>query len=172
MTRHTADQINEVLAYEGLSGKFTWRVRTSSKAGVGETAGTRLADGYIAIRYQGKAYKAHVLAFLVMTGSWPETGTDIDHVDRVRDNNKWSNLRPLTRLQNVQNQIPVRRLSSSGIRGVHLCGATPRSKPWLGVVDVNYRRTQKYFATKDEAETWVITTRKALHPYCPENATQ
>lgn len=44
--------------------------------------------------------RAHRLAFALQTGRWP---TIIDHIDRDRANNRWSNLRETTPSENRRN---------------------------------------------------------------------
>lgn len=169
MTKHTAEQVRSLLSYDPLTGIFTWKVRMSPKAPAGGEAGTTLEDGYIAIRIEGKGYKAHILAVLIMTGEWPIDGVDVDHEDRVRSNNRWKNLRQLTKAENLQNHGGPNKNSTTGIRGVSFAWYTPRKKPWIGSVSINRKSVAKHFATKDEAEEWVVSTRKSLHEYCPEN---
>lgn len=53
--------------------------------------------------YQNERHapQAHRLAFALITGRWP---TMIDHIDRNRTNNRWSNLRETTAAQNSRNR--------------------------------------------------------------------
>ena len=53
------------------------------------------------IQYRGKRYLAHRLAWYIMTGSHPKY--EIDHKDRIRSNNIFSNLRDITRQHNQRN---------------------------------------------------------------------
>jgi len=50
-----------------------------------------------------------------MTGEWP--ATTIDHKDRVRSNNRWSNLRLATKQQQQENRSRARN-NTSGVTGV------------------------------------------------------
>ena len=81
----------------------------------GTKAGTVLANGYVHIGFCRRYYKAHRLAWLLMTGSWPSAL--IDHVNGVKSDNRWSNLREATRTQNAANaRLAVH--NSSGFKGV------------------------------------------------------
>ncbi len=58
---------------------------------------------------------AHRVAWLLMTGSDPVE--EIDHINGVKTDNRWENLRPANRSQNAMNQR-VRSSSKSGFKGV------------------------------------------------------
>lgn len=59
------------------------------------------SHGYVVVKIAGKAYKAHRLAFLYMTGRMPDG--DIDHGNFDRSDNRWCNIREATRRQNNVN---------------------------------------------------------------------
>ena len=71
--------------------------------------------GYVSIRLLGPLYMAHRLAFIYMTGESPKG--DIDHRNKVRNDNRWVNLRRATRSQNNMNS-KNRVNSTTGYRGV------------------------------------------------------
>lgn len=90
----TQERLKQVLYYAPETGKFTrlWR-----KGKVG----TRDRHGYVQIGVDGQLYAAHRLAFLYATGAFPPHETD--HINGVRDDNRWANLRQATKTQNMQN---------------------------------------------------------------------
>lgn len=109
----------KILQYDPASGVFVWLIETKGYAGKirpGDTAGT-LKDDYCVICLHKKQYRAHHLAWLVMTGEWPPVGVDVDHADRNRANNAWGNLRLATRGQNNVN-TNGRSNNKSGCIGV------------------------------------------------------
>ena len=87
----TAARLRELLQYDPETGVFTRLVKTSNGIKVGDVAGTADARGYILIRVDGWLHLAHRLAWLHMTCEWPKGM--IDHINGVRDDNRWSNLR-------------------------------------------------------------------------------
>jgi HNH endonuclease len=111
----TAERLRELLHYDPATGVFTWRVTNSNRAPAGHVAGSPNKRGYIAIGIAGKTYYAHRLAWLYMTGSWPED--DVDHRDLDKSNNRWSNLRPATRSQQIAN-TKARKTNRCGLKGV------------------------------------------------------
>ena len=68
----------------------------------------------------GKAYKGQRLAWLLHTGKWPKK--QIDHINRVRDDNRFENLREATKSENQINSGMYKN-NKSGYRGVHFSKA-------------------------------------------------
>lgn len=99
--------LREVLSYDPLTGDFTWLV-TSGRAQAGSRAGCVDRDGHVRIRFAGKRYFAHRLAWWFQTGEWPEF--DIDHKNVDPADNRFDNLRPATTAQNAANRSAKRAL--------------------------------------------------------------
>lgn len=98
----TVDKIKETFEYK--DGLMYWR---SSKTGVKDIkkpAGTKNL-GYCRIAFNYKAYFAHRLVWIMHNGDIPE-GLAIDHINRIRDDNRIENLRLATRAQNAHNSNP------------------------------------------------------------------
>jgi hypothetical protein len=74
-------------------------------------------DGYIKVSFKSKKYFAHRLAWFYMTGEWPQR--EIDHINGIRNDNRWSNLRLVSRAENTQNRSRATAGSETGILGVH-----------------------------------------------------
>lgn len=67
----TAERLRETLAYDGDSGQFTWLVdRPPIQAGT--VAGCKDSRGRRIISVDGWRYYANRLAWLHVTGDWPE----------------------------------------------------------------------------------------------------
>lgn len=88
-----------MLEYDPETGYFYWKIKPSSKICIGEMAGTVCAGPRIQIRYEGKSYYGHTIAWYFMTGELRQ----IDHKDTCGCNNAFSNLRPATKSQNGAN---------------------------------------------------------------------
>jgi hypothetical protein len=110
----TAYRLRELLDYNQETGVFTQRLnRTGVKAGA--IAGTNHCMGYRTIRLEGRDYLAHRLAWLYMTGAWPTH--QIDHINGVKDDNCFANLREATHAENNRN-TGRRSDNTSGFKGV------------------------------------------------------
>lgn len=110
----TALELRERLQYDPNTGLWIW-LKTPRLGFVGKPAGSIDAYGYRCIKIDGKNYKASRLAHLYMTGDWPLD--EMDHIDTKPWNDVWSNLRPATRLENIQNR-QMRSDNTSGAIGV------------------------------------------------------
>jgi hypothetical protein len=130
----TAEQLRELLHYDPETGTFTWLVMPSNNTTAGSIAGCPDDQGYIMIRVRGARYKAHRLAVLYMTGTWPRL--DIDHRDGDRGNNRWLNLREADDSQNGAN-AKVKKNNTSGHKGVCF---SPRKGSWVARITVQRRR--------------------------------
>jgi hypothetical protein len=118
----TAERLRELLNFDATTGEFRWRVTRRGTARAGSVAGTPDGKGYSKITIDGRRYKAHRLALLYMTGSWP--AACIDHIDGNPLNNAFENLREATVFQNQHNRR-ISRNNTSGVKGVCLdrqCG--------------------------------------------------
>lgn len=99
--------------YNPDTGEFTYLIDVEAFK-KGSRVGGLSGNGYWNIRINGYCYKAHRLAWLYMTGSYPLD--QIDHIDRDRANNSFSNLREATRSENLMNSKA--RGNITGFKGV------------------------------------------------------
>lgn len=129
----TYEEVVKMLTYDKDSGVFTWANPPGPKIKKGRIAGGKNSDGYINIKFKLRNYKAHRLAWLYMEGYFPEDGIEIDHIDRDRSNNKWSNLRLASKACNIRNS-KVHSDNTSGVTGVSLASD---HKKWIARISVN-----------------------------------
>jgi hypothetical protein len=112
----TQDRLQELLSYNPETGYFIWAKNLGIRIKAGDIAGTHDKDGYILIGIDCSRYKLHRLAFLYMTGSFPID--EVDHLNHVKDDNRWSNLRHATRTINQRNRVNQKN-NTSGRNGVY-----------------------------------------------------
>lgn len=104
----------EFFVYCPLSGKIISKV--TRKGGVkGKEVGTN-HNGYTRIKFKGKSYMAHRLAFLDIHGEGPKQ--EVDHINGIRDDNRWINLRDVSKYVNQRNSS-LRSDNKSGYPGVY-----------------------------------------------------
>lgn len=148
----TADELRRIMSYDPETGLFTWLTRIGARGNPGSTVGSPTDQGYRMTRICGKQYLLHRLAFLWMTGEWPSDS--IDHINRNRADNRWSNLRVVTHAQNHQNRSKGKN-NKSGVLGV--CWSR-RDGRWIASITINYKRKSLgHYTNKDDA----IAARKA-----------
>lgn len=151
-----AELVRKLLDYDQSTGVFRWRINASSKAPAGSEAGTKDADGYTVIRFSGRGYKAHRLAFLHTLGRWPLG--QVDHRNRVRSDNRWDNLRDATPFQNALNSIP-----RGGISGVRNVTWFEQYRQWKGsFMHKGCKYFVGHFDSIEAANVAVLTKRAAV----------
>src|SRR4029434_892525 len=94
----TAKRLRKVLGYAPTTGIFRWKVSAGSRALVGATAGAKNGRGYRQIRIGGRPYSASRLAWLYMTGKWPNS--EISYINGKPSDTRWANLREAPSSQN------------------------------------------------------------------------
>jgi hypothetical protein len=149
----TAERVRELLDYDPETGVFTWLVsRCNVKAG--SRAGCARSDGYRGIRIDRRRYHEHRLAFLWMKGEWPSA--DVDHINGAPGDNRWHNLRPASRSQNMVNSR-MRRNNVSGTRGVAWHSA---ARKWVATISIDGR--SKYLGIYDAKEDAAAAYARAM----------
>lgn len=154
----TQDQLKTLLHYDPDTGVFTWLPRdvtyfktpksckTWNTQFSGKVAGTVDKHGYVILSLYGKKHSAHRIAFLWLNGSFPTN--QVDHINHIRADNRWINLRAVTGLENMQN-IRLSRKNTSGILGVSW---RKDKNKWRSRIKLNGReRALGHFATIEEA---------------------
>lgn len=126
--------LKAAVRYEPETGLFFWIKTRSNRRAAGLGAGAIGANGYRYITINKTPYLAGRLAWLFMTGQWPSE--QVDHRDRDRSNNRWSNLRLATQSQNSANGS-TRTTNTSGFKGV----SWDRTRGlWFAKITVNYKQ--------------------------------
>lgn len=125
----TQDILKLLLSYDPESGIFLWKMSRRNGTKSGDIAGGRTANGYLQITI-GRPYLQHRLAFLYMTGSIPDC---IDHINGIKSDNRWENIRPVTFAENLKNKS-LPKSNKSGVPGV---GWYAASNKWRAKIKSN-----------------------------------
>jgi len=159
--------LKELLHYDPETGVFTWNVdRQRVKAG--SEAGQVKVDGYRHIKISGKVFRAHRLAFLYITGAWPDQ--EVDHINGEKLDNRWCNLRDVSRKTNEQNARKPMHHNKSGFLGVspYKHKHRPNRKPkWKAQIRFNGKKKHiGYYDTPEEAHDAYLKAKRELHDGC------
>jgi len=164
----TQEELKKLLSYNPETGVFTWRERDrklfqcdrswktwnsrySEKEAGGEMNNSS-GKKYLSISIFKKPYLSHRLAWLYMSGSFPDN--EIDHINGDGRDNRFKNLRDVTRSENLKN-ARLHSNNSSGVVGV--CW-NKNAKKWMSHIMVDYNSIHLgYFGDWFEA----ICTRKS-----------
>ena len=145
-------QVQSLLDYDPDTGIFTWKIDIPSRVRAGDRAGTLTTGpdkGYRYIKINQRRYKASHLAWFLMTGAWPTKL--IDHWNRIRDDDRWLNLREVTPVEsNMNRDLPPR----TGALNVH---SHKQSGRWRVRFQCGGKHIAKMFATREAAVVFAET---------------
>jgi hypothetical protein len=106
--------LHDFLTLCHASGVLTWKARPlamfrSDRAmkrwhtrHAGSRAGSPTCRGYREVSVAGLRFKEHRVIFAMANGHWPEN--EVDHINRIRNDNRPQNLRAATRAENNRNR--------------------------------------------------------------------
>ena len=125
---------------------------------IGQIAGSvHKASGYIHVKINTKAHKAHRLVFLYHYGYLPEC---VDHIDGDKANNRIENLRAATKEENCRNQ-KIRSTNKSGCKGVKWVKCKNK---WQVEVCRNYKQINfGYYEDLELASLVAIEATELIH---------
>lgn len=159
----TQSRLKELLHYDPDTGVLTWLV---GRGGVraGAIAGApNPPNGYLRVRLDGKSYYAQRLACLYIHGELPTSG--MDHINGIRDDNRWVNLREATLAQNHQNRAIGGR-NTSGFQGVSWYKA---SRKWVASIVKDRRKIHLgRYDTPEAAGSAYLVAKAKFHTFNPE----
>lgn len=155
----TSERLKEIINYNPDTGIFRWK-KTNKSQRAGVLAGWIDVHGYRSIGIYGKTYRGCRLAWLFMTGEWPQE--EIDHINGKRNDDRFINLRQVSRTTNSQNLRKPHKDNSHGLLGVMRL-----HKRWTAQIMVSGKRIHLgTFATPEEAHQIYIEAKRKLHEGC------
>jgi hypothetical protein len=158
MSNLSRERLAQLFSYDPETGHFIRLPGGSYRPKGGDVAGCIKSD-YVVIRVDGVLYRAHRLAFLYMTGAWPEN--EVDHLNGIKSDNRWKNLRDVTLAENRQNQIRARKNSKTGLLGAHFDTNRNQFKAEICISGKN--RNLGYFDTAADAHAAYLKAKRENH---------
>lgn len=117
--------------------------------------------GYAKANWKGKSEFVHRILM-----GFPQAPEQVDHINGVKHDNRMSNLRIVTALENQMNR-GIRKTNTSGVIGVHW---SKRYSCWVAELKVN--RVRVYRSYHNDLEVARKMREKAVLKHCGEFAPQ
>jgi len=154
----TQRRLKDVMSYDPNTGIFIWIKRTGPRSKLGGQAGRPDTHGHIQIMINKQYYFAHRLAFLYMLGELPPDDKVVDHINGIRGDNRWVNLRVVTQSVNQQNRHRANKNSTSGLLGAFWCNTR---KLWRSDISIDGKRVNLgMFSTPEKANAAYLKARR------------
>lgn len=110
--RPTVEQLREMLSYDPETGVLVWRNKRGHNS---RQAGSLNKDGYRYVVLNKRRHQEHRVAWAIHHGEWPKDS--IDHENMVGSDNRMTNLREATVMENNRNRGPQSN-NTTGFKGV------------------------------------------------------
>jgi hypothetical protein len=147
-------------SYDPEKGFLSWRESPSNGVKAGDLAGCHTGR-HIVVGVGGRLYLAHVVAWVMQTGSWPRA--EVDHINCTPDDNRWANLRDVSHGINSQNVRRARKSNRLGLLGV---SAHSNGRFRATIVLGGKQRHLGYHATAEQAQGAYLEAKRRLHEGC------
>lgn len=143
------ERIKELFLYDKEDGRFYNKHRR-----VGTEADTLSPDGYLNLFIDGKIYRAHRIVWKLVHGTEPLI---LDHINRIRSDNRIKNLREVNSSFNVKNTYLERYSNQEGFKGINKWGNRFRARISVG----DERIHLGMFPSKEEAhQAYLLAEQK------------
>lgn len=151
------NELRDILDYNPDTGILTWKRNQARRSPRGSIAGTINQNGYREIKIKNKSFRAHRLAWQIYYGRI--TKMEIDHINGDRSDNRISNLREVTRNQNMANTFK------------HINGKLPgcyfhtRDRVWLASIKINkeIRHIGTFHSQEEAHEAYMRAYERMKH---------
>lgn len=165
------EYLRKRLRYEPETGKLfwldcedmpqRWRTRWAGKEAFTADNG----KGYLNGNINGKIFLAHRAIWALHNGECP--AGHIDHINGVKSDNRISNLRVVTRQENMRNRS-MQKNNTSGVNGVYW---NKLNKKWLASIRVDGRQKHIGLFTTIEAAAVARAEASRQHGFTDRHGT-
>ncbi len=158
--RASIKKLRSLFSYNPETGDLTWKndwLSSRHKHRIGDIAGGISMQGYRCVNINYLPQLVHRIAWAIMTGRWPKH--QIDHINMVRTDNRWCNLREATNSQNSMNR-KAQSNNKTGLKGVY---SHSHGGYFSSICRDKKTRYLGYFKTPSEAKAAYDAASKELH---------
>ena len=155
----------ELPSQEYLMSVFGYRDGELYRLVDGGVVGTLGLRGYLVVWVLGDLYFVHRLVWVLLRGKI-EGDFDVDHINRVRSDNRIENLRLATRNQNNANTTRPRKNKHDGCVGVEWDGERKRFRAVI-MVNGKRKRVGRFQTAREAHEKYKEMAKELFGEFCP-----
>jgi hypothetical protein len=152
------ERLLDLIEYNPDTGVWVWKETRDRrrKRLVGKRAGGLDHDGYWRISLDGRYYRSGRLAWFFVTKQWP--AEEIDHINNIREDDRFVNLRQATRRQQTMNRR-AHKDNGSGKKGVRRVRGKFRARI---MIDGKLRHIGMYASAEEAHAAYCEAAREAF----------
>lgn len=159
----TQDRLKELVTYDPETGLFFRLSLIRGQGDLTKPIGSEVGNGYLDASIDGKRYYLHRIAFIYMNGEIKED-FDVDHVNHIKSDNRFSNLREVSHSVNLQNRV---RSVSGGLSGYLGVTYSKRANAFVAQITINgVNRHIGCFQNPKEAHDAYVSAKRKFHQGC------
>jgi len=151
---------SDIFMYNPETGILQWKIKPGRSMLAGAIAGCKGGTGHLQVRYKNILYYVHRIAYEIFYGKIPE-GKEIDHINRIKTDNRICNLRLATHMENIRNSS-IRSDNTSGNVGVSFQKSRNKWEAYI-ILPKKQKVFLGYFDTKEEAYAARVAAEKEYH---------
>ena len=143
--------------YDQATGELLWYIKRGKVVGKREVAGREDSSGYLQICLEKRSVLVHRIIWVMHHGDYPE---EVDHINRVRTDNRLCNLRRANINLNPKNHSK-RKDNTSGQVGVNF-----KNGKWVARIQVDKVRIHiGVFKSFDDAKLAYLDYKLKYHSF-------
>jgi hypothetical protein len=151
-------EIKEYFSYDPITGEVTWK-KQKGTAKAGQICNTKHSTGYYTVIFKKHRLMVHRIAWILHYGTDPSI---IDHINRIKNDNRISNLREVTKQENAENKDCKRKDSKQLYTGIE---ELPSGKFRARIVIKGKRKSLGTYKTAEEAHKVFLEYKETFHLY-------
>ncbi len=148
--------LRKLFKYNKRTGVLSWRKRDRNLTGV-EAGGIDRRIGYRRVNIKHRLYLAHRIILAIVNGSWPSE--QVDHINGNRSDNRLSNLRTVSRDENLLNKSMYSN-NKTGVTGVNW---HKQHRKWY--VGIRANKKSKFVGLFDDLPSAIAARKSAERTY-------
>lgn len=148
--------LHELYEYCKDSGYLIWKTGRFAGKVVSPSVNDK---GYRRAWVLGVQYAQHQIIMAMLRGEWVPIGMEVDHINGIRSDNRYCNLREVSAKANRQNNRTSKKRNRLGVLGLSEIKGKFRARIYASGKHIHLG----YFDTPQEAQAAYIKAKRTVH---------